>query len=58
MTEQETCEGPLIWFGVGAPDEDAAILECAAMSCGYLIVSGNWNDQAHAETPMLREGLA
>lgn len=52
----EPCEGPLIWFGVGAPDEDAALLECAR--CGYLIVTGNWHDRAHANTPFLREGLA
>jgi len=51
----KVCKGPLIWFGVGAPDEDAALLECA---CGYLIVTGNWHDAAHALTPFLREGLA
>jgi len=49
------CPGPLVWFAVGDP-EDAAILECAA--CGYLVVTGGWNDHAHADTPVLREGLA
>lgn len=47
MTE---CEGPLIWFGVGEPEE-AAILEC---TCGYVIVTGNFNDDAHCLTPVLR----
>lgn len=47
------CEGPLIWFDV---EPDAAVLECAR--CGYLIVAGNFHDQEHAETPLLREGLA
>lgn len=49
------CEGPLIWFAVGDP-EDSAILECAA--CDYLVITGGWNDAAHADTPLLREGLA
>ena len=49
-----SCPGPLIWFSVGI-DEDAAILECAA--CGYVIVTGNFNDRCHAETPTMREGL-
>ena len=47
MTE---CEGPLIWFDVGEPT-DAAILECP---CGYVIVTGNFNDEEHAYTPVLR----
>jgi hypothetical protein len=46
------CPGPLVWFD--APD--SAILECAA--CGYMIVTGNLNDQEHAATPVIREGLA
>lgn len=50
MTSTETCPGPLIWFGVGEP-EDAAILECP---CGYVIVTGNFNDSAHAHTPLIR----
>lgn len=49
-----TCPGPLVWFSVGI-DEDAAILECA--SCDYLIVTGSFNDEAHADVPLLREGL-
>lgn len=48
------CPGPLIWFSVGCP-EDAGILECAA--CSYVIVTGNFNDQLHVDTPMMREGL-
>lgn len=46
------CEGPLIWFDDGA---GGAVLECP---CGYLVVTGNLNDAQHAETPLLREGLA
>ncbi|WP_116051894.1 hypothetical protein [Amycolatopsis palatopharyngis] len=48
------CPGPLVWFSVGALVEEHAILECA--TCDYLIVTGNWNDPAHAGTPVLREG--
>lgn len=47
-----SCEGPLIWFEVSTGD---AILECG---CGYIIVTGNFNDEAHAHTPFIREGLA
>lgn len=51
----EPCEGPLIWHPVTSPADDAtevaAILECP---CGYWIVTGNFNDQAHALTPVLR----
>jgi hypothetical protein len=45
------CPGPLIWFDAG----DAAILEC---SCGYIVITGSFNDVAHARTPVLREGMA
>jgi hypothetical protein len=45
------CEGPLIWFPVGEPVETAAVLEC---TCGYIIVTGNFNDEAHCYTPVLR----
>jgi hypothetical protein len=47
------CQGPLIWFDVEA---GGAVLECAC--CGYLIVAGNFHDERHSETPLLREGLA
>jgi hypothetical protein len=47
-----TCPGPLIWFD--APD--GAILECAC--CGYVIVTGSFYDDEHADTDILREGLA
>lgn len=49
------CPGPLVWFQVGDP-EDAAILECN--TCDYLIVTGNWHDLSHHDTPLLREGLS
>lgn len=54
-TIEQPCAGPLIWYGV--PDradgvtEVAAILECP---CGYLIVTGNFNDVRHCRTPVLR----
>jgi hypothetical protein len=47
------CPGPLVWYDVEPHD---AILECGA--CGYVIVAGNFHDARHAETPLLREGLA
>jgi hypothetical protein len=50
-----SCDGPLVWFDVEG-DPPAAVLECAA--CGYILTSGNFHDEAHAETPMLREGMA
>lgn len=53
MSDDTPCPGPLVWFD--APP-DSAVLECAA--CGYLIVAGNFNDHPHAETPLIREGLA
>lgn len=40
-----------MWFDVGEPP-DAAVLECNV--CGYLIVTGQFNDEAHADTPVLR----
>lgn len=48
-----TCAGPLIWFDV---EDCGAILECA--TCEYVIVTGNFHDEAHTETPLLREGMA
>jgi hypothetical protein len=48
-----SCPGPLIWYDVG---DCEAILECAC--CGYLIAAGNIHDAEHANTPLLREGLA
>lgn len=49
------CPGPLVWYDVEPHD---AILECAAKGCHYVIVAGNFHDQAHAATPLLREGIA
>lgn len=49
----QPCEGPLVWFEVSG---GAAVLECAG--CGYVVVSGGLNDEAHALTPLMREGLA
>lgn len=50
-----TCPGPLIWYTVPSLEdgitEVAGILECP---CGYLIVTGTFNDAAHANTPVLR----
>ncbi|WP_157520558.1 hypothetical protein [Herbidospora daliensis] len=48
------CPGPLIWHD--APG--GALLECARLDCGYLIVTGNFNDDQHQTTPLLRAGLA
>ncbi len=58
------CEGPLIWYTVdGLPcscgtGHSAAILHCAAKDCGYIVCSGNYNDPEHAQTDIMREGLA
>jgi len=46
------CEGPLIWY----PCEGGGVLECA--TCGHITVTGNFNEYAHAETPVMAEGLA
>lgn len=57
------CDGPLVWFDAGTaacPDcgdeSQAAVLECAA--CGYVVTTGNWHDDAHQSTPVMREGMA
>lgn len=52
------CPGPLIWFNITPKDDEpvGAVLECA--KCGYIIATGGVMDAAHAETPLLREGLA
>lgn len=47
---QNTCPGPLVWFHVGDPP-DAGVLECN--TCGYIIVTGTFNDASHSETPVL-----
>jgi hypothetical protein len=53
----ETCPGPLVWFSALAAnqEESGAVLECG--TCGYIIATGSFNDEAHAETPVLREGV-
>lgn len=57
------CPGPLIWYETDMPcpcdtrgRHLAAILHCAA--CGYIVCSGGYNDEQHADTDVLREGLA
>lgn len=55
-TSTATCEGPLVWFDAGPEDQDdGAIVECG---CGYIATTGNFHDDAHAYTPVMREGLA
>lgn len=54
-TPPAVCEGPLVWFDVAASGHEstaAAILECA--TCDYVITTGNFNDEAHQDTPLLR----
>ena len=50
----EPCPGPLIWFDADPlPDEPrAAVLECA--TCGYVIATGSFHDERHAETALFR----
>jgi len=50
---EPTCPGPLIWYDV---EDVGAVLECA--HCDYIIVTGNFHDTAHADTPLMREGMA
>lgn len=52
------CPGPLVWFDVLADERfpvPSALLECSA--CGYVVTSGNANDEAHAFADLLREGI-
>jgi hypothetical protein len=58
MPPAEQCPGPLIWRDVGLSEDGlGAVLECAAPDCGYFMATGSPYDQAHRETPLLREGL-
>lgn len=55
------CDGPLIWYETTMPctcenGHPAAILHCA--TCGYIVTTGGYNDAAHADTEVMREGLA
>lgn len=61
----QACGGPLVWFDTtltvhcrdcGNAHGTAAVLACAA--CGYLVTTGNFHDEAHANTPIMREGYA
>ncbi len=47
-----SCPGPLVWFDVA----DGALLECH--TCGYVLSTGNFHDDRHSATPVMREGLA
>lgn len=55
----DECEGPLVWFDVSAfkhrtckHEHAACVIECA--KCGYIVMSGNYHDDAHARTDVLR----
>ena len=51
----DACPGPLVWFTVDADHqfEAAAVLECAAPGCGYIIATGGVNDADHCGTDLL-----
>lgn len=52
------CDGPLIWFPVQMDEGwESAILECSRPHCGYVVISGGWNDTEHAEASLVTEGL-
>ncbi len=51
---ESACEGPLIWYEVG--QGESALVRCTA--CGYIVISGGYNDHAHSAAPIMREGLA
>lgn len=56
------CPGPLIWYDVDwgtSEDEDgnvyrniAAVIKCH--KCSYIVTTGNFQDTAHLNTPILR----
>lgn len=55
------CPGPLIWYETTMKcncdrDHPAAILHCA--TCGYIVCSNGLHDLVHADTDIMREGLA
>ncbi len=55
----QPCPGPLVWFDAGPAMCGCClhgVLECAA--CGYIVATGNFHDDLHSETPLMREGLA
>jgi hypothetical protein len=54
MTDE--CPGPWIWFGYEHETANGAVLECA--TCRKVTTTGNWNDEQHAHTPWLMEGLS
>lgn len=52
------CAGPLVWFDVDtfmcrlcAFKHAACIILCSV--CGYVVTSGNYHDDAHADTDMI-----
>ncbi|MES2211009.1 MAG: hypothetical protein V4515_12655 [Chloroflexota bacterium] len=49
----QPCPGPLVWFETF--DGQEAVFECC---CGYLATTGNFHDEAHAATPLMKEGMA
>jgi hypothetical protein len=61
------CSGPLVWYETtdaatelpvaGHPVPVGAILHCAGPGCGYMITTGNFHDDHHVGTPLLREGM-
>lgn len=54
-TKTKMCPGPLVWFE-SATVPVSAVLECA--SCDYVVTTGNFHDEAHENTPLMREGMA
>ena len=53
------CPGPLVWFEAGETDCHAcggtaymSVAECA--TCGYIVTTGNYHDNAHEDTPLTR----
>jgi len=57
-TPAEPCPGPLVWFEICDIDANptCALVECH--TCGYVLATGNYHDEAHVSTPMMREGMA
>lgn len=53
-SESDTCPGSMVWFdaATGPNGQHGAVLECG--TCRHITVTGNWNEPAHAQTPIMR----
>lgn len=63
-----SCPGPLVWYDVVGgdpelPDVDDAAMDdvtdalLACLSCDFITMTGNFNDDAHHVVDLIHEGL-